>query len=76
MFIDINECIEWIFNCSATLRCENTIGSYKCQCEQGLYWIENKCQGNQYFLHSVVHNDAIIKLFIVTFLADSIITFI
>ncbi|XP_068728477.1 mucin-like protein isoform X2 [Montipora capricornis] len=43
---DINECLEFTFQCQdESQKCENTYGSYKCVCEEGLYWIENKCQG-------------------------------
>ncbi|XP_020608629.1 uncharacterized protein LOC110047223 [Orbicella faveolata] len=27
------------------MQCENKPGSYKCVCGEGLYWIDNKCQG-------------------------------
>lgn len=27
------------------MQCQNTFGSYKCVCGEGLYWIDNKCQG-------------------------------
>ncbi|XP_068759718.1 mucin-like protein [Montipora capricornis] len=43
---DINECLEFTFQCQdESQKCENTYGSYKCVCEEGLYWIDNKCQG-------------------------------
>ena len=28
-------------------KCRNTRGSYKCVCDEGLYWIDNKCQGKK-----------------------------
>jgi hypothetical protein len=46
VFLDINECMRWTFNCTDSSQiCVNTDGSYKCECEEGLYWIDNKCKG-------------------------------
>ncbi|KAJ7374270.1 hypothetical protein OS493_007352 [Desmophyllum pertusum] len=42
---DIDECREWTFKCQESMQCQNTRGSYKCVCGEGLYWIDNKCQG-------------------------------
>ena len=44
---DINECVdEEYFNCTDVLHhCVNNRGSYKCECEFGLYLIDEKCQG-------------------------------
>ncbi|XP_068682562.1 uncharacterized protein [Montipora foliosa] len=43
---DIDECLDFTFQCQdESQKCENTYGSYKCICEEGLYWIDNKCQG-------------------------------
>ena len=46
IFSDIDECLEFTFKCKDdSQKCINTRGSYKCVCEEGLYWIDNKCQG-------------------------------
>ena len=38
--------MEFTFQCQdASQKCENLYGSYKCVCGEGLYWIDNKCQG-------------------------------
>lgn len=43
---DIDECLEFTFQCQdESQKCKNTRGSYKCVCDEGLYWIDNKCQG-------------------------------
>ncbi|XP_067024678.1 uncharacterized protein [Acropora muricata] len=43
---DIDECLEFTFQCQdESQKCKNTHGSYKCVCDEGLYWIDNKCQG-------------------------------
>ncbi|XP_031555829.1 mucin-like protein [Actinia tenebrosa] len=37
--------MRWEFNCTDPSQlCVNTAGSYKCDCEAGLYWIDNKCR--------------------------------
>jgi len=47
--LDIDECLEWTFQCSdASQRCVNTQGSYKCKCEDGLYWINETCKGESF----------------------------
>ena len=43
---DIDECMEFTFNCDPSQKCENTPGSYKCVCDEGLYWIDNMCKGD------------------------------
>ena len=45
---DINECIdEDLYNCTDEFhKCVNTRGSYKCECDQNLYFIDGKCRGN------------------------------
>lgn len=43
---DIDECLLFTFECQdESLQCENNRGTYKCVCGEGLYWIDNKCQG-------------------------------
>ena len=46
-FSDINECLNsTLFSCPGRFRvCENTRGSYICECQQGLLFINNTCQG-------------------------------
>ena len=44
--IDIDECLEGTFKCQDdSMQCRNTYGSYKCGCDEGLYLIDNRCQG-------------------------------
>lgn len=54
--IDINECLdEDMYNCSDELhKCVNTRGSYKCECEQGLYFINGTCRGINDFIEEVL----------------------
>ena len=46
-FSDINECLNsTLFSCPGRFRvCKNTPGSYMCECQQGLLYINNTCQG-------------------------------
>ena len=46
---DINECLnDDLYSCTDDFhKCVNTRGSYKCECEQDLYFIDGKCKGNQ-----------------------------
>lgn len=46
---DVNECLdEDLYSCTDEFHmCVNTRGSYKCECEQDLYFIDGKCRGNQ-----------------------------
>ena len=50
-FIDVNECLfEELYTCVDEFqRCVNTLGSYKCECDQGLYFIDGKCRGKKTF---------------------------
>ena len=41
--VDIDECSTGGYDCFDHMICINTIGSYKCQCEIGYYWIGGKC---------------------------------
>ena len=45
---DINECMdEDLYNCTDEFhKCVNTRGSYKCECDRNLYFIDGKCRGN------------------------------
>ena len=48
VFQDIDECLEFTFQCQdESQKCKNTRGSYKCVCDEGLYWIDNKCKGKK-----------------------------
>ena len=49
---DINECLnDDLFNCTDEFhKCVNTRGSYKCECDQDLYFIDGKCKGILSFL--------------------------
>ncbi|XP_068712588.1 uncharacterized protein [Montipora foliosa] len=43
---DIDECLLFTYECQdESMQCENKPGSYDCVCGEGLYWIDNKCQG-------------------------------
>ena len=46
---DVNECLDGdLYSCTDEFhKCVNTRGSYKCECEQDLYFIDGKCRGNQ-----------------------------
>jgi len=46
---DVNECLDVdLYNCTDEFhKCVNTRGSYKCDCEEDLYFIDGKCRGNQ-----------------------------
>ena len=38
---------EELYNCTDEFhKCVNTRGSYKCECDEGLYFIDGKCRGN------------------------------
>lgn len=41
--IDIDECSTGGYDCFDHATCINTIGSYRCECEIGYYWIGGKC---------------------------------
>jgi len=44
---DVNECLDGdLYNCTDEFhKCVNSRGSYKCECEQDLYFIDGKCKG-------------------------------
>ena len=46
---DINECVDDdLYNCTDEFhKCVNTLGSYRCECDHDLYFIDGKCRGNQ-----------------------------
>ena len=45
---DVDECLAWTFDCEDDSQmCENTYGSYKCVCAEGLYWIDGQCKGEK-----------------------------
>ena len=47
---DVDECLAWTFDCEDDSQmCENTYGSYKCVCAEGLYWIDGQCKGEIHF---------------------------
>lgn len=47
---DVDECLAWTFDCEDDSQmCENTYGSYKCVCAEGLYWIDGQCKGEMHF---------------------------
>lgn len=58
---DINECVDDIlYNCTDEFQtCVNTRGSYKCECDQGLYFIDGKCRGNH--VNSLEVNPALME---------------
>ena len=38
---------EDLYNCTDEFhKCVNTLGSYRCECDQDLYFIDGKCRGN------------------------------
>lgn len=49
---DVDECLAWTFDCEDDSQmCENTYGSYKCVCAEGLYWIDGQCKGEMHLNH-------------------------
>ena len=60
--LDVDECMAWAFKCQDQFQeCRNTYGSYKCVCEEGLYWIDNQCKGEAGKEISTVHKCLIEK---------------
>ena len=43
--LDINECTNKTHDCDADARCNNTIGSYTCHCNEGYYGNGTNCNG-------------------------------
>ena len=41
--IDIDECSTGGYDCFDHMTCINTIGSYRCECQIGYYWIGGRC---------------------------------
>ena len=53
---DVDECLTWTFDCEDDSQmCENTYGSYKCVCAEGLYWIDGQCKGEIPILLPEIH---------------------
>ena len=47
-----------MYNCTDEFhKCVNTRGSYKCECEQDLYFIDGKCKGNQRRISEILINN-------------------
>ena len=46
-FIDFDECAEGTHNCPGNSTCNNTVGSFKCDCNPGFNYSDttNMCQG-------------------------------
>lgn len=52
-FEDIDECLDPnLYSCPGQFRvCANIPGNYTCECQNGLFYINNTCQGEkEYFL--------------------------
>lgn len=49
IFKDIDECLDPnLFSCPGQFRvCVNTPGNYTCECQAGLFYINNTCQGER-----------------------------
>ena len=45
IFIDINECTQSSHNCSHNARCQNTVGSFRCICNNGYTGNGTQCTG-------------------------------
>ena len=43
--LDINECTNTTHDCDVNARCNNTIGSYTCECNQGFNGTGTNCTG-------------------------------
>ena len=55
--LDVDECLAWTFDCEDDSQmCENTYGSYKCACAEGLYWIDGQCKGEIPILLIEIHS--------------------
>ena len=55
--LDVDECLAWTFDCEDDSQmCENTYGSYKCVCAEGLYWIDGQCKGEIPILLIEIHS--------------------
>lgn len=68
---DVDECLAWTFDCEDDSQmCENTYGSYKCVCAEGLYWIDGQCKGEIHFkplcLNKTIYNTKGAGLFLPT----------
>ena len=60
---DIDECLEWTFQCpDPSQRCQNTQGFYKCNCEDGLYWINETCKGKRFSFDVLVYRNNVGQL--------------
>ena len=54
---DVDECLAWTFDCEDDSQmCENTYGSYKCVCAEGLFWIGGQCKGEIPILLIEIHS--------------------
>ena len=47
-YLDIDECEEQIFNCHADAVCNNTNGSYMCNCKDGFSGDGHNCAGKHF----------------------------
>ena len=46
-FLDIDECLRGLHNCSLNAYCNNTKGSYNCTCKPGFTGNGRECKGNR-----------------------------
>lgn len=49
--IDLDECVELNNICGNHSICNNTAGSYNCDCERGFYRLGNQCRGVLFVLY-------------------------
>ena len=45
--LDLDECSKGLHNCGNNARCENIVGSYLCQCNNGFIGNGQTCLGKQ-----------------------------
>ena len=45
--VDVNECATSLYNCSGNSTCNNTLGSYTCECNDGFFGNGSVCKGKK-----------------------------
>ena len=42
--VDLDECTMGMHDCNIDAKCENTVGGYKCNCNEGLFKVGGICR--------------------------------